>query len=112
MTHLITTPVKGDLCPRCRTVTLTGTAEGLHARVDPIALNGAGEIAALLAGQTTYTLTRTELVHRDPGRIAGTALKGPVVAEHRCHRTVPADHRAPPGPATTQPTTDHDQPPY
>lgn len=108
---LVTTPVTGRLCHRCHALILTGTAEGIGARVDTIPLNRDGEIHALLRNRWTYTLTRGGLVHRDPHRIAGTALKGPVVADHHCGHRIPAEHRAPAGPAaTTRP--DHDQPPY
>src|SRR5688500_14484681 len=93
---LATTNAKPTTHPRCGAVVLTGHAEGLHARVDLTPLNRAGEIAAICAGLQTYTLTRSGLVHRDTTRIAGTALTGagPVLAEHRCHRTVPANQRA------------------
>ncbi|WP_329013132.1 hypothetical protein OG271_03855 [Micromonospora rifamycinica] len=103
---LITTPVKPSIHARCGATVLTGNAEGLHARVDLVPLNRAGEIAALLAGLQTYTLTRGGLVHRDAGRIAGTALAGPVLAEHACHRLVPADQRATTTAPTTQPRTE------
>src|SRR5262245_32367511 len=83
---LITTPAKGDLCPRCRRVTLTGIAEGLHTRVDPTPLNPAAELQALLASRRTYTLTRAGLVERDAGRIAGNSLTGPVLPTHHCRR--------------------------
>ncbi|NBE80336.1 hypothetical protein [Micromonospora rubida] len=96
---LITTPVKPGIHARCGATVLTGHAEGLRARVDLVPLNRAGEIHVLCAGLNTYTLTRDGLVHRDAGRIAGTALTGPVLAEHACHRQVPADQRA-----TTTPT--------
>ncbi|MEU5946288.1 hypothetical protein ABZ793_12090 [Micromonospora sp. NPDC047465] len=98
---LITTAIKVTTHPRCGAPVLTGHAEGLLARVDLIPLNRAGEIHALVAGLQTYTLTRLGLIHRDAGRIAGTALRdaGPVLAEHRCWRQIPADQRA-----TTTPT--------
>lgn len=94
--HLITTAVAGSIHPRCGATVLTGNAEGVFARVDLTPLNQAGEIHALCDGLQTYTLTRLGLVHRDACRIAGTALRdaGPVLAEHRCHRQVPAQHRA------------------
>ncbi|PWR08596.1 hypothetical protein DKT68_15390 [Micromonospora acroterricola] len=98
---LITTTVKVDTHLRCGAPVLTGHAEGLLARVDLTPLNQTGEIHALCAGLQTYTLTRLGLVHRNACRIAGTALRdvGPVLAQHRCHRRIPADHAA-----TTAPT--------
>ncbi|MFD6770620.1 hypothetical protein ACFWC6_30855 [Micromonospora chalcea] len=94
---LVTTAVKVAAHPRCGATVLTGHAEGLFARVDLTPLNRDGEIHALCAGLQTYTLTRTGLVHRDAGRIADTSLckAGPVLAEHRCHRLIPADQQAP-----------------
>lgn len=104
--HLITTPITSDTHPRCGATVLTGHAEGLHTRVDLTPLNPAGEIAALLDNLQTYTLTRGGLVHRDATRIAGTALTGPVLAEHRCHRPVPTHHRQPSPPTTPAVVTD------
>lgn len=102
--HFITTPATGSVC-RCRAVILTGIAEGIHTRVDLIALNRDGEVGALLSGLNTYTLARTGLIRRDAWRIGDTVLAraGPVLAEHRCGRETPAGHRhrtAPPPPDT------------
>lgn len=106
-TYLITTPVTGSIHPRCGTPVLTGTVEGLGARVDLVPLNRNGEIHALCAGLQTYTLTRAGLVHRDATRIAGTSLTraGPVLAEHQCGRHIPATHRdtTPPARAAVDP---------
>lgn len=106
--HLITTPVTADLCPRCKAVILIGWAEGLHARVDPTPLNRDGEIATLLAGLQTYTLTRSGLVHRDATRIAGGTLSkcGRTVPQHKCGRHIPAEHREVIAPNTAQPQTE------
>lgn len=82
--HLVTTPAVPALCPRCRHLTLTGLAEGLTARVDPTELDPAGEVAAILTGRATYTLTPAgELVHRDASRITG-GLTGVILPEHDC----------------------------
>ncbi|MGC5019038.1 hypothetical protein [Micromonospora sp. DT47] len=111
--HLITTDVTGGIHPRCGTTVLTGNAEGVFARVDLVPLNQAGEIRALCAGLQTYTLTRLGLVHRDACRIAGTALRnaGPVLAEHRCHRHVAAEHIATTAPSA-HPVAVADEPAY
>jgi len=110
---LITTTVKVDTHLRCGAPVLTGHAEGLLARVDLAPLNRDGEIHALCAGLQTYTLSRTGLVHRDATRIAGDTLAdmGPVLAEHRCHRLIPADHAATTAP-TAAPVVDSDVCPY
>jgi hypothetical protein len=107
--HFVTTPVAGRTCPRCHTLILTGVAEGLGARVDLTPLNPLGELHALLAKRTTYTLTRSGLVERHAERIAGDHLRGPILAAHRCGARVPAEHRAPAG---STPSADIDQPPY
>lgn len=103
--HLITTPITVGIHPRCSTPVLTGVAEGIFARVDLTPLNRNGEIHALCVGLQTYTLIRDGLIHRDASRIGDADLRraGPVLAEHRCHRLVPADQRhntAPPATTT------------
>ena len=109
---LATTPVSGAVCRRCRTLTLTGHAEGLRATVDLTPLSPAGELSALLAGRWTYTLMRTGLVHRDAGRIAGNGLPAdaPILAEHRCGYTPPPEHQAPGPPIRYEPAPEN--PPY
>lgn len=82
--YLITTPATGKICHHCHTPVLTGLAEGLHATVDLHPLNPTQETAALLIGRWTYTLTRSGLIHRDAGRIAGNTLTGPILADHKC----------------------------
>lgn len=91
--HLITTPPTSTIHTRCGAPVIEGHAEGLHARVDLNPLNQAGEIQALCDGLQTYTLTTAGLIHRDATRIAG-GLTGPILADHRCRRTIPAHHRA------------------
>jgi hypothetical protein len=108
--HLITTRVTVDIHARCATPVLVGRAEGLLARVDLTALSTAGEIAAICDRLATYTLLRSGLVHRHPGRIADPWMRqaGPVLAQHRCGRAVPAAHRAatapPPAAAAVDPS--------
>lgn len=109
--HLITTAANGALCPRCRAIVLLGVAEGLTARVDLTPINRAGEIAALLANLQTYSLSRTGLVHRDAGRIGGSKLRGPVLAQHQCGRQIQVIHRATTAPPVPAAVAD-DRPPY
>lgn len=112
--YLITSPVAGTIHALCHTPVLIGVAEGLTARVDLTPLNQTGEIHALCDGLQTYTLTRTGLVHRDARRIAGTTLTGagPILAEHRCHRLIPAGHRAITTPPAPVAVADPDRIPY
>jgi hypothetical protein len=83
-------------------------------RVDLAALNTAGEIAAICDRLTTYTLLRSGLVHRDPSRIADPWMRqaGPVLAQHRCGRAVPAAHRAVTAPPPAAAAGDPDVCPY
>jgi len=68
--HFVSTPAAETTCPRCRAQLLTALDEGLRATVDADPLDPAAEIAALLAGKWTYTLTSNRhLVHRTPERI-------------------------------------------
>jgi len=86
MIHFISTTATETTCPRCRARLLTAFDEGLRATVDaePLA-KPADEIAALLAGKWTYTLTRNRhLVHRTPERIAAGTLAGSIHAAHKC----------------------------
>lgn len=82
--HFDTTPPAVRACIRCGRPILHGLAEGLHARVDPVPLDPAGERRAAAAGRWTYTLRRTGLIHRDPDRRADPTLAAPVVAAHAC----------------------------
>lgn len=80
-------------CPRCRALILTGWSEGLHARVDPVAIGQAGQLAAVLAGRATYALTGDGLIERTSWRTRYP--RGQVLAEHRCHMPIPPEHYAP-----------------
>lgn len=84
--HLETTQAFVHTCPRCRATILYGLAEGIPARVDPEPVDQPGEIAAVVAGRQTYTLTRGGLVQRDAGRRSDPSLTGPVLAAHDCLR--------------------------
>jgi hypothetical protein len=87
---------KPNLCRRCTTWTLVGLdADTLAftARADPTNLTPAGELAALLGGRGTYTLTRTgnhhDLDDRDTHRITGrppaaSSARYAVLPAHRC----------------------------
>lgn len=93
MSYLHTSPVAATICPRCQAPILTGWAEGLRARVDPVAINRAGLITAILTSRPTYRLTRGGLVHLDQDRIGSRSIHGPMVATHRCGQPIPTEHR-------------------
>jgi hypothetical protein len=90
---MITTKVIVDTCVRCKQPVLTGYAEGIRARVDLVAINRAGLIAAILAGHPTYRLTRVGLVELDADRINSRTISGPMVTAHRCGQPPPPEYR-------------------
>lgn len=77
----------------CGAVILTGWAEGLRAHVDPVALNQAGMVAAILAGRQLYAISARQLVHRDASRMK---MRGPTLVAHECLHPIPAEYRATP----------------
>lgn len=86
--HLITTEASPATCPRCGGTVLRGIAEGVTAVVDAEPIDPGGEVAALLTGAWTFTLSGTrELIHRDAGRIRGGHLRGSIHVQHPCRRT-------------------------
>lgn len=86
--HLITTEVDQVTCPRCGATVLRGIAEGLTVTVNLEPIDPTAEVAALLTGAWTFTLSRTrELIHRDAGRIRGGFLRGTIHVQHPCRRT-------------------------
>lgn len=95
MNHFQTTPVAATICPRCQQPILTGWAEGMHSRADPIPLNHTGLIAGILTGRPTYRLTKGALVELDAHRIRATNIRGPMVPAHKCGQPPPMEHREP-----------------
>lgn len=87
--------VSAAVCPTCKTRVLTGLDDDRcagPATADPTPLDATGEALALLAGRSTYDLTRRgdryELDLRDPIRIRHRPAGSPgadVVPAHRCH---------------------------
>jgi hypothetical protein len=79
------------------------------ARVDPIPLTPAGELACVLAGRPTYDLTRRGtrrvLDARDDHALRARPPAAPgarydVLPAHRCHQPVPGISAAPPATRT------------
>jgi hypothetical protein len=87
--HFETTPPSVVICWRCGRPTIYGLAEGVIARADPAPIDQTGEIRAVLAGRSTYTLRRTGLIERCASRRADPTLASPVVAAHICPRRHP-----------------------
>ncbi len=109
--HLITTKATLAICHGCQHPILTGIAEGLPVRVDPIPLNPTGALAAILAGRETYVLHFGELVYREESRIRGGAIRGPILAAHQCGTTATPEHRETTTPPE-HPTTESEGIPY
>lgn len=86
MTHLASTTADDAECPRCHKPILTALDEGLTAHVDATPLpDRQAEIAALIEGRWTYTLTTyRQLIHRNAQRITADTMRGTIHAEHRC----------------------------
>ncbi|MDG4799030.1 hypothetical protein [Micromonospora sp. WMMD980] len=84
--HLISTVATEHRCDRCRAPIITAHDDGIPARVDTAPLpDRQAEIAALLDGKWTYTLTlNRHLIHRDAERITANNLTGTIHAEHKC----------------------------
>jgi hypothetical protein len=97
--HMITTQPKVTLC-RCGATILFGYAEGLPVRADPIPLNQAGLLAAILTQRGPWRLTRTGLVYLYDYRIQDTTIQGPNLISHQCDAMPPPQHRK----QTQQPT--------
>lgn len=106
-------------CPHCSAtvlegVTGVGSAGGLTVTIDPAALTAIQELAARVAGISTYTWHRVadELHHRYPAKIraapAGTARQTVHPAHHCHHAWTQGDHQ----PAQPAPAALTDLPPY
>lgn len=97
MNYFHTTVAKGEVCPRCRTITLTAWDEGLHTRVDIMPINTLGQIQAIFAGRETYVLTGGQLIRRDCGRMK---MRGPILIRHKCGTPTPPEWQQPAAPIT------------
>lgn len=76
-----------ESCDRCRAPLLVALDEGLTARVNATPLpNRDAEIAALIQGLWTYTLTNNRhLIYRSAERITAGMLRGTIHAQHHCN---------------------------
>ncbi len=89
-----TTIPKFQTCSRCRCWLAAGVAEGLHVKVDLVALDLTQQMIATLGGIRLYALTRTGLVELDAYRLQDPKFKGRYPA-HRCD--IRWESRLPPG---------------
>lgn len=80
--HLISTPIKAGLCPRCRRVVFRAHAEGVPVRADPIGLPAPQQWLAFLAGIPLLQLLHGQLHHLDPTYLP--KLGRPILPHHRC----------------------------
>lgn len=83
--YLVSTQAVDTAC-WCGAPVLRALDEGLEAKVDVAPVDRAGEIAALLAGRHTYSLSPRSryLIYRSAEHILAGDLKGTVHAQHRC----------------------------
>ena len=90
----ITTRPQCGPCPRCGQLQLTGHAEGLTYRADPVPLTPHGELAARQTGRATYALIADGLTYRNATRIHGDTHRPrpPALAAHDCTHP-PEPHR-------------------
>lgn len=89
--HLITTAPSLIKCPRCHRPVLAATVGGIDRHVDTATLNPTGELAALLAGRSSFELHGEVLVRRGPEKIRAGHPGAPVLADHSCD-PVPDSH--------------------
>ncbi|MER7076615.1 hypothetical protein SAMN02982929_05324 [Saccharopolyspora kobensis] len=82
----ITTRPRCAPCPRCGRLQLTGHAEGLPYRVDPVPVTPRAELAARLSGRSSFAFIAEGLAVRTAGRIDGDARRPrpPVLVAHHC----------------------------
>lgn len=85
------------LCPRCHAPIIVGLDAdmcALTAHADPTPINETGEALAQLTERRTYDYTKTlgapRLEYRAEWNITAPR-RYPVLAEHRCGQTLPAD---------------------
>lgn len=91
MIHFETTRPRGDRCPRCDRLRLTGLAEGVPFRVEPAPLNARAELLARVGGRTTYAIFGGMLAWRSAERIRGDFRGRPIVfADHCCEKPAEA----------------------
>lgn len=92
MTYLVTSSPTVEQCPRCSRLRLTGLADGVPYRVDPIPLTAHAELRALVDGGASWCVIAGRLCWRSPEHIRGDARRGrpAVFADHRCAHPVTA----------------------
>lgn len=89
--YLITTTPSLITCRLCGSPLLAVTVGGIDRHIGTACLNPAGELAALLAGRSTFELHGEVLVRRYPEKILAGKPGAPVLADHSCDR-VPDHH--------------------
>lgn len=88
--HFITTNPTTTTCTHCSSTVLAATVAGLDVHVDPVALTDVGELAVLLAGRRSFSLSGERLFRRRPEHITSDR-GGVVLGEHGCVQ-VPDEH--------------------
>lgn len=82
----ITTRPSAVPCPRCGRLVLTGHADGLAYKVDPLPVTPEAELDARQANRWTYAVIAEALALRTATRIGGDTRRArpPVLAAHHC----------------------------
>lgn len=95
MIHFVSTAPRAGPCPRCQRIILTGVAEGLPFKLDPVPLTARAELFALVAGRPCASLVADRCAWRIPEHIQGDTKYGKrsiVFATHSCrHPATAAD---------------------
>lgn len=95
MIHFVSTTPRVGPCPRCQRTILTGVAEGLPFKLDPVPLTARAELFALVADRPCASLIAGRCAWRIPENIRGDTKYGKrsiVFATHSCaHPATAAD---------------------
>ncbi|WP_086847012.1 hypothetical protein [Amycolatopsis kentuckyensis] len=87
--HFVDRKPKSEPCPRCGRLQLIGIDEGCPYRVCPTPLTPEAELAALMQGRRSYSISGDFLHYRDSFRMRGDARGRPtVIATHLCHAPI------------------------
>jgi hypothetical protein len=90
--HLITTRPTVTRCGRCRRTILAATIGGIDRHIEPTTLNDLGELAALVAGKTTYDQRSELIIRRGVDKLRQPRHPHvPVLADHDC-QPVPEEY--------------------
>lgn len=106
--------VRAEQCIRCTAIVITALDDeydgATTARADPTLINPHDELACLLAGRTTYELTRNRRLRQRTQFTIGTKRTAAIVPAHRCN--TPIGHPLPWEAIFTPPPKEHTECPF